>query len=518
MVVKEKKGGYMKFMVRLLKISIILMGSLMLSFCSTSINPGSGNPPADTVSPVLTITSPTNGQMVGVSYILQGTVTDSGSDVKAVYVKLNDGIYNQVNVSGGNWSTNISISILGVYTNYVYAMDNANNTNTVSFIWIIRDSIPSVIISAPVNGIYTNISNITLSGTASIDTPYSISNVQVQLNGGGWVNASGTVNWAKVINLTEGSNTIVARGISDNGKTNISAELTIVFEKVVFVSTTGNDGNSGGRTDPLFSLQAAVSKALAVGFNTIRVAEGMYSPGSGLNLSNSGVVLTNISGLSIIGGYSSDFFSHNGVSILNGADSLYHLVFIYRAQNIDLSGFTITHGCASGSGNNGYGGGVFIQYSYNIFITNSIISNNVSTGAPLCLGGGLFIQGGKSVTISGTISDNSAKTGGGIFVYEGTNHCFSATFIGNTATSYGGGVFVDTSGIGFNFSGTFYGNYSPQGGGIYLNYTSTNHTFNITIKSNAQYGIYKKGSSAPNLSGVIWGVGNETNSPANVGP
>ena len=212
------------------------------------LNTNSGQPgtPGDNTSPGLTVTYPTNGQEVGEFYTLQGTVSDSESGVKTVYVKLDNGSYYSVPILLGNWSANFSLSIYGLHTNFAYAVDNANNSSAVAAVWVVRGSVPSVIISSPANGSSTNISSITVSGISSIDAPNTILKVQVQINGGAWTDASGTINWTMDVFLSEGANTLKVRAIGDNNKTNESAAVSITFApSIPSVSITSlADGSS----------------------------------------------------------------------------------------------------------------------------------------------------------------------------------------------------------------------------------------------------------------------------------
>jgi hypothetical protein len=118
---------------------------------------------------------------------------------------------------------------MGVHTNYVYAVDNADNSSAVKTVLVVRASIPTVAITIPVNGSSTTVSNFTVFGTASIDVPYSISKVEVQLNNGSWVDATGTNAWSNSVTLTLGSNSIIARAIGSNNKTNTTAPVIILY-------------------------------------------------------------------------------------------------------------------------------------------------------------------------------------------------------------------------------------------------------------------------------------------------
>ena len=202
----------------------------------------------DTIPPVVGISSPSNYQEVGSNYQITGTVSDSGgSGVKAVYVKTDGGPYNPVALIVSNWTANVSVNGYGLHTNYIYSEDNAGNKSVPIAIIVQRTSAPSIIVLAPANWISTNISNITVTGTSSVDLPYSLVKVQVQVNGGGWTDAIGTTSWTKGIILSEGLNTFKARAIADNDKTNESIAVTVLYiNQIKFIAYDGSASDQFG--------------------------------------------------------------------------------------------------------------------------------------------------------------------------------------------------------------------------------------------------------------------------------
>ncbi|OHD54782.1 MAG: hypothetical protein A2Y33_02090 [Spirochaetes bacterium GWF1_51_8] len=116
----------------------------------------------------------------------------------------------------------------GANTLKARAIGDNNKTNESAAISVTYiNPIPSVSITSPANGSSTTNFNITVSGTASIDTPYSVTKVQVQLNGGAWIDAAGTTIWSKAATLIKGANTLKARAIGNNNKTNESTTISI---------------------------------------------------------------------------------------------------------------------------------------------------------------------------------------------------------------------------------------------------------------------------------------------------
>ena len=84
---------------------------------------------------------------------------------------------------------------------------------------------PTLAITAPkAGGKFTN-SVIEVTGTASDNV--GVTNVEVQINGGGWVPASGTTNWAAALPMNTGNNTVEAVALDAAG--NVSKTNTVSF-------------------------------------------------------------------------------------------------------------------------------------------------------------------------------------------------------------------------------------------------------------------------------------------------
>ena len=150
-----------------------------------------------------------------------------------MYVKVNNGSFAQVNVDvTGNWSTNLTVGY-GFYTNFVYAVDYAGNVSPTNSVIVEYKASPSVSITTPVNNSQTNISAITVSGTATIVSPYVVQSVEVSVNGGAFAVATLSLpNWSMSgVSLVEGTNTIVAKATADNGKVSYVTNRVVKFRK-----------------------------------------------------------------------------------------------------------------------------------------------------------------------------------------------------------------------------------------------------------------------------------------------
>ena len=285
----------------------------------------------------------------------------------------------------------------------------------------------------------------------------------------------------------------------------------INWDEYIYVSVAGNDSNGGFKTLPVKSIQKAVEIAGNFGLSSIRVAQGIYTPGNGLNIESAGYqysgAFIDVAGLTILGGWNPDFTERNGISELDGNSALKHVIWIDDVANVTIDGFVIRGGFANGSNPHNSGGGIYINGGSGHNIENAVISNNTATGT-LAYGGGVYVNGGTSHTISATISGNTATgssaSGGGVYVDSGTSHEISGTITGNTANNWGGGVLVN-GGTSHEISGTITSNTAGNGGGVSV-YEGTSHTISGTISDNTVNtggGVWVQAGTDHTISGTI---------------
>ncbi len=304
-----------------------------------------------------------------------------------------------------------------------------------------------------------------------------------------------------------------------------------IYIPSIYVRVSGDDSKSGLTPDEaLKTINLAIEKALSSGRMLIRIELGVYTSGSGLNSNSSGVYVTNISNLTIEGGYDSSFSNILGYSELDGNGSLYHIIFISNSVNVGVKNFVIRGGNANGNPPDNVGGGILVIGSSGITLTNVVISNNsAGDGGGICLvsstnnalsgsvvsnsatynGGGIYLDSSFNNTLSGSVVSNSANNGGGIYLYNSTNNTLSGSVVSNSATN-GGGIFLWSSYN--NISGNVLNNSATNGGGIYL-VSSYNNTLSGSVLSNsATYyggGIFLWSSHNNTLSGSV--VSNSAN-------
>jgi hypothetical protein len=133
---------------------------------------------------------------------------------------------------------------------------------------------------------------------------------------------------------------------------------------------------------------------------------------------------------------------------------------INEAAGID--GFTITNGKAE------YGGGIFVNGGFMVFIANCAFESNSATSN----GGGIFNAANANVTMTNShfVKNTAGGSGGGI--YNSANASVTiedGSFLQNTAGDYGGGIYNYENAYMTIKDGSFLQNTASVGGGIFNN-------------------------------------------------
>lgn len=427
----------------------------------------------------MAITSPTNGQLVALTYTITGSVSDESSGVAGVTVSVDNGTNLTAEVNGSTWSLDVTLSGYGIHTNAVSAADNAGNSSaTIEVVVEVLAGVPAILISTPGSGIVTNRMTVAISGTSSVDTPYTVSEVQYKTNGGDWEAVSGTTSWSvSAFELAYGTNEITARVIADSGRTNESAPVTVVLEKVrVYVIASGSDANDGFCVDTAkATLPSAITAAKSEGFTDIRLCGDFDT-----TVAWSASFATN---MTISGGWDTGFRTQSGASLIRGNGSFAPIINFSYMNDITLTNMILTKASAVSAG-----GGLYIGYSEacNLYLT--LINNYASTGAGMYLmrcenfdiecdiisnkaaiGAGIYANVCNNMYFRGSVRTNYATTyAGGIYDNYGTNNTYNTAIYKNNGTSTGGGLYLMRS-TGATVASTVVSNVAANGGGVYLN-------------------------------------------------
>ena len=216
----------------------------------------------ETVAPVITITSPTNGAHVTnsnqpVTFTVIDEAGGSGVNLNSVVVKLDN---NQVSagevthsaVTNGYSFTYTPASPLkdGSHTVSVDASDNDGNAAAQKSTTFTVDTVaPFLNVTSPTDGLITNTASITVTGTTN-DTTSSPVTVTIQLNsvdqGAVTVESSGA--FSKTITLANGANAIVVTSTDQAGKSTsvtINVTLDTSVPQIVSATITPNPVDAG---------------------------------------------------------------------------------------------------------------------------------------------------------------------------------------------------------------------------------------------------------------------------------
>ncbi len=468
-----------------------IISSATSSVTSSVVSSASSSIAPDTTAPTLTITTPTHNQWINNNFTATGTASDSQSSV-TVKALLNG--YTETIGASGSWSLFIPIS------------DFTEGTNIISFI-----AVDSASNATPSNNI-VSVQVDTVSPIVTFNQPAEGTNMAYEsIESGGTINvwASATDSWSGVTNklhwvvngmvladidnnsvvyihdyegLREGTNTIEVTATDLAGNMTTSTLHFNLNRTVLHVSPVGNDTNSGGKTSPLKTIQAALNETKnALDYiREIKVQAGTYTPGNGLNNNGTNGVLIDFDGqpgfsgpsFVISGGWDNTFDTIVGKSILDGNHNVYHVLTFESALDISMKGFVLINGWAHGDSAHpeSSGAGAYVHWSQNIALSDIEVKNNTAD----MLGGGLYVVGGNNVSLSNMSITNNNTT--------------SATG-GN-----GGGIYGSGSPDLLVADSSLYNNAAyMSGGGVYLyscdNAVFQNNTFSSnTVSSSSDYG------------------------------
>lgn len=201
------------------------------------------------VAPVISITSPSSGaHITNNKPTIQFSITDadSGVDPDTISIKIDNGSAITSGItktpSGKNYTCSyVPTTALsdGSHTIYINAKDHDGNAATQKSVAFTVDTVaPTLNVTSPTEGLKTNQSSLTVSGTTN-DATSSPVTVTVKLNSGSaedvTVQSSGS--FSKQLTLANGENTIVVTATDSAGKsTSVTRHVTLDTGAPVFQS------------------------------------------------------------------------------------------------------------------------------------------------------------------------------------------------------------------------------------------------------------------------------------------
>lgn len=489
----------------------------------------------DFIPPYVLVQSVTNFQEVGSSFELSGEIADDNTGPKKVYIKIETGSWEELAFNPSRpfaWTTNITFSAYGYHTNYLYAIDQADNTGPVKTNIVNRAAVPSVLINTPLSYMETNVGTVTISGDSSVDGA-NITNVLLSTNSAPYVSVATTSNFSVLWSgFGAGTNSVIAKVMADNGKSNFSATRYFVVDQTppaspsvtgpVYTSATTptwtwQSGGNGGNGTYRYKLDNSDLTSGATVTSGTNYTSGVLSDGNHIlyvqerdnagNWSTSGSHTIDVFTGSAIYAATTGNDTNRGTStapILTiqkavdkagalGLQNVYVAIGTYTrgsGLNTLTNGVLITNnniklrgGYDSGTWTRGAGDYSVLQISgvttervvgaisvSNILIDGFVIRGGHARFDFYTTGGGIdFKNVNGSVITNSVISNNTAPRGGGISLDTCKGNYVDAIVIMNSASNAGGGIF-DTYGSNNTHSGTVSSNSVEDGfgGGISL--------------------------------------------------
>lgn len=216
----------------------------------------------ETVAPVITITSPSNGARVTnsnqpVTFTVIDEAGGSGVDLESVVVKLDGSAVSAGEVTHSAVTNGYSFTYTpaspmgdGSHTVTVNAADNdGNNAEEKSTTFTVDTVAPSLNVTSPQDGLITNTAAVTVTGTTN-DVTSSPVTVTITLNevDQGAVSVGSNGAFSKAITLATGANVIVVTATDQAGKSSsvtINATLDTTVPQIVAATITPNPVDAG---------------------------------------------------------------------------------------------------------------------------------------------------------------------------------------------------------------------------------------------------------------------------------
>ena len=231
--------------------------------------------------------------------------------------------------------------------------------------------------------------------------------------------------------------------------------------------TTALDENDGSCSDGDCSVRDAI--ATAVSGDTIAIPSGSYLLTLGELVVSQDLILVGDSPAPVLDGNASSrvlqvagdvSLTLNNLIVTNGNDVDGGGIAVYGSR-LTLLNSEVSENAASNNG-----GGIFIGTSGTVTLTSSKVSQNVAAVS----GGGVYDMDGSLVQAGGTIENNSAGTGGGVYVnlIDASYTLNDGMIWQNSSTTPekgGGGIYVSAGTATIN-GGQIAENSGARGGGI----------------------------------------------------
>lgn len=354
-------------------------------------------------------------------------------------------------------------------------MSSSSQTNNIA-----PDNVPpEVNIYFPTNGTVFAGSMLPVVGSTT-DNSGKVEGTYIKLEGDTYFSRVTGSSWVINFYVPEGTNRLYYYAIDEEGNYSPTNSIEFYVKYLAlkyYVATNGSDTNDGTSvSSPLRSLQKAINVAFSneVGNAVIiYVGAGTYSPSNGLNTSGIGCIITNMSNITIIGGWNSNFSSVSGYSVFDGMYTLSNVLLISNVNNFRMENIVVTKGSNTG---------LSVYNATNLKVSNVMAITNSGVG--------MFFTNVLSNTIFvSSLSNGSSSRGYGLVFYGDCSYVYVSSFYNLSQSSVlGGGLYL--VGNGNVVSGSIVSNvaYYGSSGGVFIG-GNNNLVSNISVLFNkSSYG------------------------------
>lgn len=226
----------------------------------------------ETVAPVITIVSPTNGAYVTnskqpVVFTVVDEAGGSGVDISSLVVKLDSKAVDAATLTSTAITNGYSVTYTpaaaladGAHTVTIDCKDNDGNAATQKSTSYTIDTVPPTLnVTSPAEGLVTATSSVTVAGTTN-DATSSPVTITISLNGEdqGAVTVGANGSFSKTITLAEGSNTIIVKAKDAAGKeSTVTRNVTLgtSVPKIKSATITPNPVDTGATMVISFTIE-----------------------------------------------------------------------------------------------------------------------------------------------------------------------------------------------------------------------------------------------------------------------
>ena len=278
---------------------------------------------------------------------------------------------------------------------------------------------------------------------------------------------------------------------------------TVVISGVTIINgnVTGNGGGIRSRAADLTLINVEIiSNAASISGGGVYVYVGSAALNGAHILSNTAGSMgggayfqqssTMLSGTQIISNVAADgggMYVYRGGATLNGGQVLSNTASdgggVYVFGSDTFSGvFTQTGDSVIAHNTAASDGGGLCVYGYSTATTSGgqILSNSASSG------GGVFVWQGSVTLNGGQVLRNGAEYGGGVYAYDSRTTLSGAQVLSNTASQWGGGVYILQGSATLNGTRVVSNTASTDGGGLFISGGAASLSLvNTTVGRNA---------------------------------